>query len=600
MLENVSDIIVITDLDFSVQSWNKIAEDFYGITADKAIGEQMASLVQLQFYGTTKSEAASVLQRDKIWQGEVSFINKKGETFFFLQTVKYAYDEAGIETGILAVGRNITERKRAEDQLQKSEQFYRTLIADSLDVTLLLNASGQITFSTPSIKRLLGYELEEVLNSNAFQYVHPEDLSWTLQSFEREVEQDPKIKFIVVRLLKKDGGWLSCMARGHNLLDVPAINSIAVYIHDDTPRKKATEALKESEKSFRTLIRELQVGVLIQNAQGEIQMTNDAMCRLFTITEKEIIGGRIWELYTDVIHEDGARFLQTERPSFKAIKTGKLVKDVVMGVWHKEKKERIWIMVSAEPVQDEIGELLHVICSFTDITERKKSEEKSLAEKIAHQRQLAQATIDGQEKERHEIGKDLHDNVGQQLTTIKLFLDLARTTATPENEEMISMALKGISAIINEVRAVSRTLVPPTLKDFGFIDAVNDLIDSLRHTLALTIELDYFGFDEDQLPDNKKLALFRIIQEQLNNIMKHADAKQVSISLRCSAVDVLLQISDDGKGCDLGKIRKGLGLDGIANRAELFGGTTEIISFPGKGCQVHVSLTASFTPVISE
>jgi signal transduction histidine kinase len=82
--------------------------------------------------------------------------------------------------------------------------------------------------------------------------------------------------------------------------------------------------------------------------------------------------------------------------------------------------------------------------------------------------------------------------------------------------------------------------------------------------------------------------------------MKHADAKQVSISLRCSAVDVLLQISDDGKGCDLGKIRKGLGLDGIANRAELFGGTTEIISFPGKGCQVHVSLTASFTPVISE
>jgi PAS domain S-box-containing protein len=599
VLENVSDIIIITDTNFFVQSWNKIAEEFYQIPASDAIGKQMSSLVPFQFCSTTGEQALADLQKHKIWQGEVSFTNARSETFFFLQTVKYAFDEAGAEVGILAVGRDITERKRAEEKLLKSEQFYRTLIADSLDVTLLLNASGRITFSTPSIKKLLGYELEEILSTDAFQYVHPEDLVWTLESFRKEVSEAPEIKYIRVRLLKKDGSWLCCMARGHNLLDVPSIGAIAVYIHDDTPRKKAKEALKESEKNFRTLIRDLQVGVLIQNAQGKIEMTNDAMCRLFTITEKEIIGSKIWELYTDVIHEDGTLFLLKERPSFKAIKTGKLVKDVVMGVWHKVKKERVWIMASAEPVYNEIGKLLHVICSFTDITERKKSEERSLAEKMAHQRQLAQATIDGQEKERLEIGKELHDNIGQQLTTVKLFLDLAKTSATEENAEMIGMALKGIINIINEVRAVSRTLVPPSLKDLGFIDSVNDLIDSLRHTQALSIELNYFSFDEDRLPENKKLALFRIIQEQLNNIIKHSGAKQAYISLRSTGDNIFLQIKDDGKGFDYNKIRKGLGLTSISNRAELLGGKTEIISAPGHGCQIRVNLPVSFGPVVA-
>lgn len=600
VFKNVADIIITTDLDFCIQSWNKIAEEFYGITAHEAIGRRMNSLIQFQYYGTTITEAASILQKEKIWKGEVSFTNKKGEAFFFLQTVKYALDEAGNETGILAVGRNITERKSAEDSLQKSEQFYRTLIADSRDVTMLLNASGKITFSTRSIKRLLGYELEEVLGNNAFRYVHPEDHAWASKAFDKELEEDPEIKFIVVRLLKKDGSWLWCMLRGHNLLHVPSISSMALYIHDDTPRKMASEALMESEKRFRTLIKDLQIGVLLQNAQGKIEMTNSVMCRLFDISEEAILGGKIWEVYADVIHEDGTAFLQTERPSFKAMQTGQLVKDVVMGVWHNERKERIWIMISADPIMDENGTLINVVCSFTDLTDRKKSEKKSLAEKMAHQRQLAQATIDGQEKERLEIGKELHDNIGQQLTTVKLFLDLAKTSATAENAEMIGMALKGISTIINEVRAVSHTLVPPTLKDLGFIDSVNELIDSLHYTQALTLELDYFGFDEDLLPDNKKLALYRIIQEQLNNIIKHADAKVVSISLRSGDDAIILQIKDDGNGFDCSKIRKGLGLDGITNRAELFGGKAEITSSPGNGCHVKVSLPNSFAAIVFE
>lgn len=589
LFQNVSDIIVITDLEFHVQAWNKAAENAYAIPAVEAIGQRMRNLVQFTFFDTTEEEAIIELRQKNVWEGKVAFTNRKGQTFYFLQTVKYIQDDTGRAVAILALGHDITARQRAEEQLVKSEQFYRTLIADSLDLTLLLNASGEIIFSTPAIRRILGYTEEEVLQTNAFQYIHPEDLGWALQSFEREVEENPDIKFIVVRIRRKNGDWLWCMARGHNMLDNPNINAVVVYIHDDTPRKMATEGLLESEKRFRSLIRDLQIGVLLQGADGSIEMTNNATCRMFDVSEDVFLGGRIWELYTDVTHEDGRRFLQEERPSYKALQTGQLVKDVVMGVWHPKHQERIWIMINADPILDEAGNVVRVVCSFTNITERKKLERKSFAEKMAHQRQLAQATIDGQEQERLEIGKELHDNIGQQLTTIKLFLDLANSTADETTQVMLNRSLRNVTELINEVRSMSRSLVPPTLKDLGFIDSVNDLIESLRCT-AVEVELDYYEFDEDKIPDNKKLALYRIIQEQLNNIIKHARAKQVSIILRLTAHNVLLQIKDDGMGFEFEKVKRGLGLSNIHNRAELFGGKALFTSSPGNGCEMNVSL----------
>jgi PAS domain S-box-containing protein len=590
VLQNVSDIIIITDLCFTVQSWNGVAEHFYNISSADAVGRRMKELVQFTYHGTTQEEAFRTLQQEKVWRGKVSFTNSIGETYYFLQTVKVILDKDGFEAGIMALGHDITEKQKAEDLLARSEQFYRTLIADSLDLTLLLNADGTITFATPSVTRILGYSKGDILQTNAFQYIHPEDLGWALQSFEREREENPEIKFIVIRVLKKDATWLWCMVRGHNLLGNPAINAIAVYIHDDTPRKMATDALRESEKRFRSLIRDLQIGVLLQNAEGRIEMTNNAMCKLFDVTEEELQGETVWELFTDVTHEDGRRFVEQERPSIRAIQTKQLVKDVVMGVWHHRRRERIWIIINADPVLDDTGNVLNVVCSFMDITERKKLEKKSFTERLTHQRQLAQATIDGQEKERLEIGKELHDNIGQQLTTVKLFLELANASADDKTKHLVGMALSNISEVINEVRFISRSLVPPTLKDLGLIDSVNDLIDSLQSTQSLAIELDYFAFDEDRLPENKKLALYRIIQEQMNNIIKHANAGHVSIILRQTDGNVLLQIKDDGVGFDGSRVKKGLGIANIHNRAELFGGKVLFTSSPGNGCEVNVSL----------
>lgn len=477
----------------------------------------------------------------------------------------------------------------------KSELFYSSLVANSLDGIILTDATGKITFVSPYIKTILGHEAEDATGLNAFSFVHPDDHIIAYDAFFKEVNATPEVKFIVIRLLKSNGDWLWCMVRGHNLLNNVNLQSIVIYFHDDTLRKEANDALKESEKRFRKLIRDLQIGVLLQDADGKISMLNKAILKILAVKEQDLIGKHFWEVFKDAIREDGRAFSSNERPLLNVLKTKGAIHDIVMGIYRPSTKDRVWVIVNVDPILDSEGKIIHTICSIADITERKKLEQKLLIDKINHQKLLTQATIDGQEKERKEIGKELHDNIGQQLTTIKLFLDLAKTTADDTTNEMLSLALKGVSDIINEVRRMSRALVPPTLGDLGLIDSVNDLIDSISRTQYLKIEFDYFGFNENFISDNKKLMIFRIIQEQLNNIVKHAEAKNVGISLIDEEAHLLLEIKDDGKGFDLKKTRKGLGLTNMKNRAELFEGKIDILTEPGHGCSLFVYL-----PTINE
>ena len=291
VLENVQDVIVSTDLNFVVKSWNKLAEELYDLPEKEAVSKEFNSLVQYEFVNSDRETFYKTFEEKGLWKGEVIHKDKNGETKYFVYTVTYVRDKDGEKIGILTVGKDITDRKKAEGRLKQSEQFYRSLIADSLDGILLLNSSGIITFVSPSIRHILGYETEDIAGSNAFTYVHPEDFSWALQSFNKEVTENPEVKFIVVRLLRKNGSWVWCTVRGHNLLDNPYVNSIAIYLHDDTLRKNASDALKASEQRFRSLISDLQVGVLLLEANGEIIVSNNVMmptcCNLL---EEALIG----------------------------------------------------------------------------------------------------------------------------------------------------------------------------------------------------------------------------------------------------------------------------------------------------------------------
>lgn len=315
---------------------------------------------------------------------------------------------------------------------------------------------------------------------------------------------------------------------------------------------------------------------------------------MLSIPEEMIVGKNVYDIMsTNIINENNEFIPLSERPLTLTLQWKKTVKDAVLGVLHPITKERSWIMVNSHPILDEEGNITHAVCSVMNLTERKKLEQKLIDGQVSHQRQLIQATIDGQENERKTIGKELHDNIGQQLTTIKLFLDYAKTTADENTLEMVNMALKAVADVINDVRSLSRSLIPFTFKDLGLIESINELINTFVRTKTLTIEFEHIEFDEEVLPENLKLSLFRIIQEQLNNIIKHSGAKNVHIRLLNTTDEFILTIADDGKGFNTGNIRKGTGILTIKNRAGLFNGKADIVSQPGNGCLLKVCFPLS-------
>ncbi len=226
--------------------------------------------MQLDYQTEKRENVIKHLFSQGIWKGEVAYRKQEGGIKFLLNTVSLVINKNGEKIGVLTVGKDITERKQAEEKLIRSEQFHRTLIADSANATLLMYAAGTITFASEAVKKLLGYELKEVVGENAFEFVNPEDFHCVMNFFEKEAGENPEVKSIVVRLKKKDDTWIWCMVRGHNMLDNANIKSIVVYFLDDTQRKKANDALKESEKRFRKLISDLKIGVVLHNKNAPV------------------------------------------------------------------------------------------------------------------------------------------------------------------------------------------------------------------------------------------------------------------------------------------------------------------------------------------
>jgi two-component system, NarL family, sensor histidine kinase UhpB len=225
-----------------------------------------------------------------------------------------------------------------------------------------------------------------------------------------------------------------------------------------------------------------------------------------------------------------------------------------------------------------------------DVTERIQLEEELNEQRISRQKQITEAVILAQEKERTEIGKELHDNVNQILGASNLYINTAMTD-DEMRQELLQRSTELVSSAINEIRKISKSLITPGLREIGLIDSIEDIIDDLKFTKdKLVINLDIQSISEEQIEDRRKLTLFRIVQEQLNNIVKHANATRALIRLSGEQDHIVLTVSDNGVGFDVARHRKGVGITNIISRAELFNGRVEIQSTPGEGCTLTVSL----------
>lgn len=588
ILHNVTDVIVTTDMDRLVTSWNSVTEKLTGIMSEEAVGKPFRSILETDYFPYTHEQVADIVFNEGVWRGELSFDGSGGEKKYLLHTISVFHNEEGESIGLLGVGKDITERKKVEAKLQDSEMFYRNMIAHSLDGIAISDKAGIITYCAPSCLRLSGYKTEELLSKSIFSFVHPDDIEKVKNAFIEETGKKFALNFVHVRLRHVSGNWIWCSVRGHSLLMKPSASAVVIYFSDDSVRKAMEDKVRESEEHFRNLIFNLQQGVILQDNTGKIIVCNQSVLEMLGVSEEQLLGNAPYDSQWHIETEDGEKYNSKTHIIPKVLETGAPVRDAIIKVHRPITKDSVWLLLNGEPVRDESGNIVNVICSFTDITEQKRLSQELVEQEVQKQKHVTQATIDGQEKERQQIGKELHDNINQHLTTTRLYLEVAREKANGEVLEMINHSHKTLVGIINEIRQLSQSLVPPTLGDLGLIESIQELADSLRRVHTFVIEFYYKYFNEDNLPDNMKLMLFRITQEQVNNIVKHSGAGIIRIKLQSDAENIILTITDDGKGFDPILSKRGMGFNNIINRSSLFNGKVEIESRPGAGCTLHV------------
>lgn len=199
---------------------------------------------------------------------------------------------------------------------------------------------------------------------------------------------------------------------------------------------------------------------------------------------------------------------------------------------------------------------------------------------------LLHTRLEIQEQTLSHVSREIHDNIGQSLSLVRLQLGSMEVNDISQLENTDELLGKAIA----DLRILSHTLNTDLIKEKGFVDSVNDLVGQMKKTKRYEITFSSENFTDD-LPEDQSLILFRVVQEILNNVMKHAEASVIEISLSSINVNSMISIRDNGKGFDIAKMKSnGLGLKNIEERIKIIGGGLHIDSDPGKGTTITITL----------
>lgn len=234
------------------------------------------------------------------------------------------------------------------------------------------------------------------------------------------------------------------------------------------------------------------------------------------------------------------------------------------------------------------GKAYRMIGAIHDLSRQKELEEQLSVEIKIKEQQITDASQEAKKTERADIGKELHDNVNQLLGASKLYIDMAKTGGA-DSKMYLGRSSEYTLTAIEEIRKLTKGLTSDIIENAGLCDAIKKVIADTMEIYPIEIKFSGQFFDEGLVDEKLKLTVFRIIQEQLNNILKHAQAKKVTISLLQNITSIGLIISDDGVGFDTARKQKGIGISNIKNRVAGYNGSAEFLSARGKGCTLSIS-----------
>ena len=342
--------------------------------------------------------------------------------------------------------------------------------------------------------------------------------------------------------------------------------------------------------------REQEEALLRYNVLG--MATNDAIWDLNLKTKVCFTNRTLQEIFGYTAHEltDNDNWWRNNlHPDDRERVIGKLDGKLRDGgtIWHDEYRFRCkngeykTVFDRGFIIRDRAGNPERVIGAMQDVTEQRILQQQLIDQKVKHTREMTQSIINAHEAERKKLAEELHDNVNQLLGVVKLYVEHAQIDP-PGKNDILKKSAEYLDLTIKEIRQLSKSLTPPTLSLNGLVASISDMISSIEQARKIRIDFEANGFDETLLSPAKQVMTYRIIQEQLNNVLKHSEADRVSIRLSQSGGVVHLVINDNGVGFDSHQVKQGLGLNNIRNRLEVVRGNLQIESQPGCGCTLMI------------
>jgi PAS domain S-box-containing protein len=520
-------------------------------------------------------------------------LHKDGHIVYLSTSGVPLSDQMGNFLGYRGAKTDITERKKAEEALIESEKRFRDVTESALEWVWEVDPEGKYTYASPVVEKLLGYKPEEILGRHFYDLFIPEEREKLKERALATFAHKQPLREFINRNLHKDGRLVYLSTSGVPILD--KTGNLLGYRGADTDiteRKLAEEALVESEERFRELF-ENAADILILHDRGRIIDVNQQACLSLGYTSEELLGMTIFDIEVAF----GKKYLierwEKERDTSGVIE--------VNGVYRRKDGSTFpaEIRVSQFPYR---GNNLRLVAG-RDISVRKQAEEElrvseaALRKSRESYRNLAGYLLTSHEDERKRLGRELHDDLTQRLAALAMETERLEQLGQTQPEEVfpnIRAIREKLAELSMDTHALSRRLHPSVLEDLGLADAITSECRAFAQREGIKVNSRTEGIPE-KVPPQVGLCIYRIVQEGLRNIAKHAGATEVLVSIISQDGNIHLSIKDNGVGFDSAQIKKkgGLGLASMQERAYIIGGDFSVKSQPGQGTVIEVQAPLS-------
>jgi len=470
----------------------------------------------------------------------------------------------------------IREIKNTNRTLAQTKDNYRRFVQNTGEIIIRSDGFGRILFVNRAFKEKLGYGDDKIRELNITDLFAEETKSayGGNSIFFRHNEQITSTHVIYKtkngRKIYLDGNVVLNYKDGR-------LETMESFLRDTTQRRELHDELLASENKYRALFDLSPLPeYFVDTSTMKFVEVNPAAVKKYGFSREEFLKMTVYDLRR-LEGEEKERFHSCLRSFTRGGSSyeGKTTH-------YKRNGQAVDVELRVKTIELMNRQLFLVIA--IDVTRKEKRE-----------REINQAILKAQENERQEIGTELHDNICQILASSQLLLDLAKRSSGLECNKLIDRGKKNITLALNEIRNLSHRMAPIFFEISSFEGAINDLLFNMNPDDRYDI---HFEFDQtivsELVSPDIQLNLYRILQEQLKNIVKYANASSIKIGLSLDNHVIRMYIIDNGVGFDPGKLKKGIGLVNIQRRAELFWGKFSIDASPGKGCRLFIEL-----PVLS-